>query len=241
MKLARRILITVGVTLTITFIGIHWVAPVVFSLYSSRKALPITKVVPTELKDRSVSQATGTKLSYLGYEFEVPWSDLDESKTERYPQNKPDKSMARLHFRSGLQSIVITGPPHSMADQMTRTDFKMSPQAFTAVFGQQAADSDYEFMKRVLEFSPNKMHPWTLSTTLSSREQFLLLTKSIVPSKPAETGIFKVRNASCQGFQQGNPQVRPDSLLLNLYYQNGSIRDLTRAKILRESWWRYSA
>jgi len=81
-------------------------------------------------------------------------------------------------------------------------------------------------MKRVLEFSPNKMHPWTLSTTLSSREQFLLLTKSIVPSKPAETGIFNVRNASCQGFQQGNPQVRPDSLLLNLYYQNGSIEIL---------------
>jgi hypothetical protein len=70
------------------------------------------------------------------------------------------------------------------------------------------------------------MHPRTLSTTLSSREQFLLLTKSIVPSKPAETGIFKVRNASCQGFQQGNPQVRPDSLLLNLYYQNGSIEIL---------------
>jgi len=37
------------------------------------------------LKDTSVSEAPGTKLSYFGYEFEVPWSDLDESQTKLYP------------------------------------------------------------------------------------------------------------------------------------------------------------
>src|SRR5579863_3989169 len=158
MRIARRILITIAVTLTVLFIGIYWVAPVALSLYSSRKALPITRVVPTQLSDGSVSQAAGAKLSYLAYEFDVPWSDLDESRTTLYPKDKPVKSMARLYFRSGLQLIVVASPPHSMADQMMKTDFKMSPQAFSAVFGQQAADSDYEFMKRVFEFSPDKMH-----------------------------------------------------------------------------------
>lgn len=222
MKIARRVLITVVVTLTILFIGIYWIAPVALSLYSSRRALPITRVVPTDLKDRSVSQAAGAKLSYLGYEFEVPWSDLDESKTELYPKDKLDKSMARLHFRSGLQLIVITGRPHSMADQMTKTDFKMSPQAFAAVFGQLASDSDYAFMKRVLEFSPEKMHPWALSTAVASREQVLLVIKSIVPSKPAETGIFNVGNAIYKGFQQGNPEIRQDMLLIDLYSASGT-------------------
>jgi hypothetical protein len=226
MKIARRILITVAVTLTAVYIGIYWIAPVALSLYSSRKALAITRVVPTDLRDRSVSQAAGAKLSYLGYEFDVPWNDLDESKTELYPKDKPDKRMARLHFRSGLQLLVLTAPPHSMADQFTKTDIKMSPQAFAAVFGQQAGDSDYEFMKRVFEFSPDRMHPWALSTTVASREDVLLLTKSIVPSKPAETGIFNVRNASYQGFQQGNPNVRQDTLLLDLYSANGGFEIL---------------
>ncbi len=222
MRIARRILTTVAVTLAVIFVGIYWIAPVALSLYSARKALPITRVVPTDLRDRSVSQAAGAKLSYLGYEFEGPWSDLDESKTELYPKDKPDKNMARLHFRSGLQLVVITGQPHSMADQMTKTDFKMSPQAFAAVFGQQAADSDYAFMKRVLEFSPDKMHPWAFSTTVESREQYLLLIKSIVPSKPAETGIFNLHTANYQGFQQGNPEIRQDTLLLDLYSADGS-------------------
>ncbi|MGA2233664.1 MAG: hypothetical protein ABSH22_22380 [Tepidisphaeraceae bacterium] len=173
-----------------------------------------------------MSEAVGAKLSYLGYEFDVPWSDLDESKTELYPKDKLDKRWARLYFRSGLQLIIFTAPPRSMADQLMNTDLKMSPQAFAAVFGQPAAGSDYEFMKRVFEFSPNRMHPWALSTTVASREEVLLLVKSIVPSKPAETGIFNVRNASYQGFQQGDPEVRQDTLLLDLYSANGGFEIL---------------
>jgi hypothetical protein len=235
MKLARRILTTVIVTLAVIFVAIYWIAPVALSLYSSKKALAITRVVPTDLKDLSVSQAAGAKLSYLGYEFDVPWSDLDESKTVLYPKDKPGKSMARLYFRSGLQLIVSIGSPHSMAALLTKTDIKMSPQAFVAVFGQRAANSDYEFMKRVLEFSPDNMHHWSLSPAVASREEVLLLTKSIVPSKPAETGIFNVRNASYQGFQQGNPEIRQDTLLLNLYSTNGGFEVLFVQKNYRNS------
>jgi hypothetical protein len=38
--------------------------------------------IPAELTDLSVSSARGKKLSYLGYEFEVPWDDVDEQKTK---------------------------------------------------------------------------------------------------------------------------------------------------------------
>ncbi len=226
MRIARRVLITVAVTLAVLYTTIYRIAPVALSLYSSRKAIPITRVVPTDLKDHSLSGAHGAKLSYVGYEFEVPWNDLDESKTRLYPTDKLDKRMARLYFRSGLQLVVTMIPPHSMADQMMKTDIKMAPQAFAAVFGQQAADSDYEFMKRVFEFSPSRMHPWALSTVVASREEVLLVTKSIVPSKPAETGIFNVRNTSYQGFQQGNPEVRQDALILSLYSSSGGVEFL---------------
>jgi len=39
--------------------------------------------VPMELSDQSISDLPGRKLSYFGYEFEVPWNDLNEEKTKQ--------------------------------------------------------------------------------------------------------------------------------------------------------------
>jgi hypothetical protein len=162
-----------------------------------------------------VSQAPGPKLSYLGYEFEVPWNDLDDSKTQLFPKDKPEKNRVILNFHSGLVVMATKCPPREMADEFLRGDFKMSPAAFAAVFGPEAAGSDYEFMKRVFEFSPDRMHHWALGPPLHAREQVLLLTKTMVPSKSAETGIFNVHNATYRGFQQGNPDAREDTIVLS--------------------------
>lgn len=97
----------------------------------------------------------------------------------------------------------------------------MSPQAFEAVFGHDAAVSDYAFAKRVYEFTPEKMHHWTLSSPIFAREEVLLMVKSIMPSKPAETGIFNIRNQGYQGFQQGDPRIRQERLQVDLYSGNG--------------------
>jgi len=92
LRVLRRILITVVVTLTVIFVGVSWIAPVVLSFYAARKAPPVARVVPTDLKDQSVSEAPGKKLSYFGYEFQIPWSDLDEAQTKLYPKDKADKT-----------------------------------------------------------------------------------------------------------------------------------------------------
>ena len=223
LKTARRIVFTVIITVVVLFVGLYGIAPVALSYSATRHALPITRVVPTELQDKSVSQAAATKLSFFGYEFDVPWSDFDESKTEFYPKNKPRKNAVRLFFRSGLQLIVGAAPPHSMADVVTKTELHMPPQSFVTVFGSEAATSDYAFMKRVFEFSPDRMHHWGLSPTAWSREQVLLTVKTLVPSKGAQSGIFNIGNNDFKGFQQGNPQVRQDSFLVDLYSDDGGI------------------
>jgi hypothetical protein len=91
MKLARRILVTAAVTLAVIFVGVQWALPVALSFDAARSFRPITRIVPTDLKDRSVSQTPGKTLSYFGYEFEVPWSDLDENQTRLYPEDKRQK------------------------------------------------------------------------------------------------------------------------------------------------------
>jgi hypothetical protein len=216
MKLLRRILITIVVTIAVIFACIYWIGPIALSFYAAQKALPVAKVVPTELKDHSVSQAPGTKLSYLGYEFEVPWSDLDETKTVLYPKDKPEKTRAVLVFRSGLRLMATAVPPREFA-QLWATDFKIQPRGVDTLFGAGSSTSDYVFVRNVYEYTPSKMHYWSLSPGLHYREQMVLLMKSIMPAKAAETGIFYVQNLDYKGFQQGNPEIRQDRLVLDLY------------------------
>jgi hypothetical protein len=71
-KLLRRILVIVAITVAVVFVGVEWIAPVALSYYGARKAPAVTRVVPTDLKDQSVSLAPSSRLSYFGYEFEVP-------------------------------------------------------------------------------------------------------------------------------------------------------------------------
>lgn len=220
MRTARRILITVVLTLAIVFAGIYYLSPIAFSFYGSAKAIPITRIVPTDLKDLSVNSSPGTKLSYLGYEFEVPWSDLDESQTVLIPKDRPEKSRVIFTFQSGLRLMATKCPPHEMADELMRKDFRMTPPAFSAVFGTKAVDSDYEFTKRVLEFSPDKMHHWSLRPAIHAREEVLLLTKSIIPSRAARSGIFNIHNGNYKGYLQGDPNspsAKEDGIVLTLY------------------------
>jgi hypothetical protein len=226
MKLLRRILVTVAITFAVIFVAVYWIGPIALSFYAARKALPVARIVPTELKDHSVSPAPGTKLSYLGYEFEIPWDDLDESKTQTYPEDKPTKTRAVLAFRSGLRVMVSAIPPREMADGFTTGDLgfgKMPPQAVELLFGHGAATSDYTFVNNVYEFTPDKMHHWSLSDRLHARETILLTVKSIMPSASAETGIFRVQNQDYKGFQQGNPVKHPHRIVLTLYSEDGGV------------------
>lgn len=218
MRIVRRNLIAVVITLAVIFVGVYWIAPVALSFYAARKAPAVARIVPAELKDTSVSQAPGTKLSYFGYEFEVPWNDLDETQTTLYPKDKPEKTRVDLHFRSGLRLWVTAIPPRSWVKELA-TDFKVAPEKIESSFGR----SDYAFVKTLYEFTPDKMHHWAFMGRGEMRDEFLLMTKSIALSRAAETGIFDVQNQSYKGFQQGNPQVRPYGIEVHLFSDDGSV------------------
>jgi hypothetical protein len=82
MKLLRRILII----LVVIVAALSWIGPAVV-VYFAKTAPAVTRVVPVGLKDVSPSLGPGGNISYFGYEFEVPWSDLDESQTQIFPEN----------------------------------------------------------------------------------------------------------------------------------------------------------
>jgi len=217
-----HILIAVIITLALIFAGVTWVAPIGLSYYAAKKAPAVTRVVPTELKDNSVSGAPGQKLSYFGYAFEVPWTDLDETQTKLYPKDKPVKNRADLRFHSGLRVLVTAIPPREWASGLA-ANFHASPQAIEAAFGHDAANSDYRFVKALYEFSPDNMNHWAMSLGTYNRHQFLLIIKSLALLKSAESGIFRLQSQDYLGFQEGSPRVRQDGIAIHLFSDDGSI------------------
>jgi hypothetical protein len=195
---------------------------VALSFYAAKKVPAVARVVPAELKDHTVSQTPGTRLSYLGYQFEARWSDLDQSKTELYPRDKPDKTAVVLTFRSGLR-LRLTAFPNGEWKTLFTTDFKLSPQQFEQFVGHDGAKSDYVFLKSLYEFTPDKMHYWAWSSSTRAHDSMVLMLKSIAPAKAAESGIFDLQNGPFRGFQQGSPGARPDQLLVTLYSDDGNV------------------
>jgi hypothetical protein len=218
-RIARRILLTAAITLAVIFVGVQWVLPVALSFDAARDSLPITRIVPTDLKDKSTSGAPGRALSYFGYEFEVPWSDLDEDQTKLYPTDKSEKCRADFRFRSGLRLVVTAIPAGEWANELA-TQFKVPRQRIESSF---EAKSDYGFLRNLYEFTPGKMHYWALSPQVHYREHLLLTIKTAALLPSAGTGIFNLRNQSYKGFQEGNPQVRQDGIAIHLFSDEGSI------------------
>jgi len=222
MTILRKIVVTPLITCAVILAGGYWIAPIALSFYAAKTAPAAVNVVPVDLADHSVSQAAGLRLSYVGYDFEVPWSDLDQTQTRLYPQDRAEKNEAVLTFRSGLKVTIIAVPARQFVRDFS-SDFSVGPHIVNTSFGRGGVPSDYVVASNIYNFSPATMHYWSLSPQVHYREDVMLSMKSMLPGS-AEHGIFNLQNAGYRGFQQGNPQVRQDTLLLNLYSDDGSVQ-----------------
>ena len=181
-----------------------WAFPVGLSLYLTKTAPAITRRVPTNLNDLSVAETAGTKISYLPTEFEVPWTDFDESQTK--VETTPDHQMEWICFRSGLKLFVW-----------------VTPSGKTAF--------NYVFLKRAYQLTPDKIRYWSTS---SYQDQILLRLKASfledigmgMSSNPAESGVFNVEAQGYKGFQYGDPKARPSMIEIRLYDQENGVFEI---------------
>jgi len=104
---------------------------------NAARELPFVKLTPVELTDLSISQVPGMKLSYVGYEFEIPWTDIDEERTKVVGGNK-----AIIAFRSGNILSVWSGPPHEFLNYLLEKG-KMDRETLRTIYGDEATQSDY--------------------------------------------------------------------------------------------------
>jgi hypothetical protein len=205
MKLVRRILITIGIAVVAIVVLFDFLLPAGLSFYLRRTAPAYVYALPRDLQDLTVSQSPGMKLRYFDHEFEVPWSDVGNAERKPFATRNPGWDTACVSFRSGLRLLITAAP----ADE---------------------ASSNYALAKLIYEFDPNRMRIWPPSPRAQYQRVALFMGKSTILSNPlsaeAASGIFNLDGNGYKGFQLGSPQLRPDTLRVQLYSDEGSF-DIT--------------
>lgn len=217
MSKRKRLLIWVGssvlaVAVYIWLFGMATIATVQ-ARYVGRK-FPMVKMTPIPLHDSSISAGAVQKLTYAGYEFEVPWT-VDETRTHRV---SPTSEVIAL--TSGNAILFSRIPPKDFVHTLLKCSH-VDQRSLRQLFGD-ALDSDYALHKLILDSTPQKIG------LLSSRREaaagsMLLLYKGMMVSGDAETGIFQIETNDFRGFQYGDPVCRPKTVDVEVFADDGGL------------------
>ena len=162
MSRRKRILVSLGI-LAVVGITYFWLFGIqtifVVGAHNAARKLPFLNRTPVALTDLSISQAPGMKLSYLSYEFEVPWTDIDSEKIKIVGGNK-----VIIPFHSGNAFMMWSAPPHEFVNNVVEK-MKLDRESFQKIYGAEVLQSDYSFMRLILDTTPSKI------TVSSTREQ----------------------------------------------------------------------
>ena len=181
--------------------------------YKFGKAPEVWKT-PVALTDLSVSNVPHKRVSYFGYELELPWDDVDEQK------EKIVNTIHVTYFHSGNGFWFSTFPPKEFVNGIMKED-KLSPEAFRQLWGDEAFQSDYGFQCRMLGVTPRDISPF-MPRNRAAAESMLLLIKALAIPR-AESGIFSFQVPGFRGFQFENPNERPFRISDHLYSNDGGI------------------
>jgi hypothetical protein len=188
---------------------------------------------PVELSDLSMSKASPKKLSYFGYEFEVPWDDIDAEKTRI-----PTPGDALVVFRSGITIWFRSDPPSGMISSIA-DDHQVDRNALRQMFGNDVVQSDYTFQRATFEMTPDQICIFS-SRKQAIRQWILFTLKEGLVRGGAESGLFLVNTKEFNGFQYGDPQKSSEHLSVELFGKDGHldiifVRKLNAAKTISQA------
>jgi hypothetical protein len=169
--------------------------PALFGLLYTKwetRNTPELWIVPTPLTDLSIDQSPGKKFSYLGYEFESPWTEV---KKERMGE-----SIAVLNFSDGEVISISNGTD----------DLKAMKQAATSrgadlryIFGDQAASSNYALRSKILNLTPRDLRLFSSRREMVANSILLILKR--IWTTNSKGGMYSFQTEAFRGFQVGSP------------------------------------
>lgn len=150
----RRILIWSGIALAAILVYAWFFGISTMFAIEARwlgRSSPVVWKTPVALPDTSISKSVGTRVSYFGYQFEVPRDDFNEQKS------RPVGKWQVLFLRSGRQIIFCTSPPKELINFFFDPS-KIDRGKIERLLGPEDLESDYNFIHDMLETTPAKPH-----------------------------------------------------------------------------------
>jgi len=126
---------------------------------------------PRPIEDMSASTVPGTRLSYFGYEFEVPWSGIKKEAN--------DGRVVRIFFNSG-QDIAFVDPKAFENGTFPRIS--------------------YESLRDALSMTPSRLTPFCSRRRLD-RDRQLMNTKGLRLEHSGATDLFAIQTLAYRGFE----------------------------------------
>jgi hypothetical protein len=144
---------------------------------------------PTDTTEAST--APGTKLSYFGYQFEVPWSEVEKVSNDGHSVN--------VQFRTG-QYITFSNPNYFQQDIMSQAASE-GPTKFQKTWIVVINDgSKYEHLSLALSMTPSKLRPFSSHEDFA-RDQLYLLTKGVLLEHSGATKLLAIQTTGFKGFE----------------------------------------
>jgi hypothetical protein len=200
------------------------------------KSDPVVSVIPQPLRDSTPSKQPGLKLSVYGYEFEVPWGDIDNDKT------RSGDFVTVYYFRSG-QFLMFGNPDKSANEREILLASDEKRKVAMRVWGDKVVESNFAWTKATLEASPAQVS--VFAPRLKGVGLVNLLTLKSAFAMGGETGILAFETSTVRGFQMGDPDKKPKfisvkafdmgdhQLELTFGMQKGSAGQITQADVNR--------
>jgi len=211
--LSKRKRILIGLALFagtyIWFFGVQ-TSVALLARYKCR-GVPEAWETPVPLADVSASNAPHTRIACTAYELELPWDDVNPEKSKNVG------TICLTAFHSGNSFWFSSFPRGEFVNGLLREGFDR--ESFRRTYGDDALQSDYHFMRTMLQITPASIRPFGSRQDAGVGMATIMIKAISVPK--AETGIFTVRTPEGQGFQYENPHGRPFKIVDDVYGDDG--------------------
>lgn len=175
---------------------------------------PYVRLKPVELSDSSISHSSGTTLAYFGYEFEVPWTDVDQQKTRALSDSK-----AIIVFSSGNVVSFWAGPPNGLISTLSSMG-GFDSRSLAQVIGIESTQSDYALQRAILRTAPEDFSLF-MPKNRAIQLKTLLMIKVLTASPVAESVVYSLHTREFEGFQYGRPLDSAKAFRAELFAADG--------------------
>jgi hypothetical protein len=186
----------------------------VLQAWNIGRKVPEVKNTPRDLTDLSVNSSSGTRLSYFGYTFEIPWNDVDDAKSKKIG------SMQVLAFHSGMAMVISSVSPREFVELIAKESG--GEEVLRREYGAEIVSSDFNFYRVMLSTTPASVR--VFGSRQDAISAFLLVfTKATSVPQPASSGIYSIHTPIFQGFQFGEPHHGAGKVIVDLWDEKGGI------------------